>query len=132
MTDTEKIIQMLTTMQSDIKGIHHRMDGFEDRMTGFENRMDRMESRMDNMELRMGDMEGRQGSLEQHLVRMENDLNKKIDALFDAFELRGDQITRLEKTMHDRLTYLENSNTHLIQQVAIHDMKIQQLERAIV
>lgn len=116
MTDTEKIIQMLTTMQSDIKGIHHRMDRFEDRMDGFENRMDRMESRQD--------------SLEQHMVRMEHELNKKIDALFDAFELRGDQITRLEKTMHDRLTYLENSNAHLIQQVAIHDMKIQQLERA--
>ena len=118
MTDTEKIIQMLTTMQADIKGIHHRMDGFE--------------SRMDRMESRMGDMENRQGSLEQHMVRMENDLNKKIDALFDAFELRGDQITRLEKTMHDRLTYLENSNAHLIQHVAIHDMKIQQLERAVI
>ena len=132
MTDTEKIIQMLTTMQADIKGIHHRMDGFESRMDRMESRMGNMESRMDRMESRMGDMENRQGSLEQHMVRMENDLNKKIDALFDAFELRGDQINRLEKTMHDRLTYLENSNAHLIQQAAIHDMKIQQLERAVI
>lgn len=118
MTDTEKIIQMLTTMQADIKGIHHRMDGFE--------------SRMDNMELRMGDMENRQGSLEQHMVRMENDLNKKIDALFDAFELRGDQINRLEKTINDRLVYLENSNAYLTQQVAIHDVQIHQLKQAVV
>ncbi|GEM_PF-3507308 len=111
MTDTEKIIQMLTTMQADIKGIHHRMDGFE--------------SRMD-------DIENRQGSLEQHMVRMENDLNKKIDALFDAFELRGDQINRLEKTINDRLVYLENSNAYLTQQVAIHDVQIHQLKQAVV
>lgn len=50
MNNEEKILEILVSMQGDIKGIHVRLDGLEKRMDSMEKRMGSMEKRIDSIE----------------------------------------------------------------------------------
>lgn len=176
MNDTEKVIQMLANIQSDISTIHSNMDRMqssidtmqstivtmqsdisslkegqlrlEQSIHNLEKRQDtleqsfarmekrqdileqsfaRMEKQQDILEQSFARMEKQQDALKQSFIRLENTLTAKINALFDAFELRGDQILNLEKKTDQRLSHLEKDTAYLLHKSTQYDEKFAQI-----
>ena len=73
MNNEEKILEILVSMQKDIRQIDHRLESLETRMGSLETRMDSLETRMESVETRMG-------SLEKRLTVVEGKLDDLIEA----------------------------------------------------
>ena len=148
MNDTEKVIQMLANIQSDISTIHSNMDRMQstiDTMQStivtmqsdisslkegqlrLEQSIHNLEKRQDTLEQSFARMEKQQDALKQSFIRLENTLTAKINALFDAFELRGDQILNLEKKTDQRLSHLEKDTAYLLHKSTQYDEKFAQI-----
>ncbi|MDN5362451.1 MAG: hypothetical protein PWP70_1498, partial [Moorella sp. (in: firmicutes)] len=72
--------------------------------------------------------------LQQRQLRIEtsieNDIAPKINALFDAFELRGDQIEKLQKHLDRRLDAIAFDVNYLLNKTARQETAIMELRQA--
>ncbi|WP_406676566.1 hypothetical protein [Moorella sp. ACPs] len=72
--------------------------------------------------------------LEQRMIKIENRLDNellpKINALFDAFELRGDEIAKLQRHLDDRLDIIALDVNYLLGKTARQETAILELRRA--
>ncbi|GEA16160.1 hypothetical protein E308F_24040 [Moorella sp. E308F] len=72
--------------------------------------------------------------LEQRMIKIENRLDNellpKINVLFDAFELRGDEIAKLQKHLDDRLDIIALDVNYLLGKTARQETAILELRRA--
>lgn len=66
-----------------------------------ESRIDRLESKTDKLGL-----------------RVENEIIDKIGALFDGYNLRGNQIDKLQKHLDERMDSVETDTRYLVARVA--------------
>lgn len=63
-------------------------------------------------------------------VRMENKFDEQIGALKDGFELRGDQVGRLQEHLDERLDSIENDLSFVVGKVAQHDRNFIQIRKS--
>ncbi|CEP68807.1 Uncharacterized [Moorella glycerini] len=72
--------------------------------------------------------------LEQRMIKIENRLDNellpKINVLFDAFELRGDEIAKLQKHLDERLDIIALDVNYLLGKTARQETAIMELRRA--
>jgi DNA repair exonuclease SbcCD ATPase subunit len=73
------------------------------------------------------DLQKRQLKIEN---RLDNEIVPKINALFDAFELRGDQIEKLQKHFDERLDVITMDVNFLMGKTARMDTALVEMRRA--
>jgi flagellar hook-associated protein FlgK len=61
---------------------------------------------------------------------MENEVIEKLSALFDGFNLRGNQIENLKKHLDDRFDDIVQDLNYLVRKSARQDTAIQELRQA--
>ncbi|MCS5697146.1 hypothetical protein [Desulfofundulus thermocisternus] len=97
-------------------------------------RVGNIEQRVGNMEQRIGDLEQGQQELSGRMERMEslieNEITDKIRALFDGYNLRGDEIENLRKHLDERLDAIALDINYLVRKTAQQEFVIQELKRA--
>jgi len=79
-----------------------------------------LENRLDSLEKRMTKLE----------LRLENEVISKISALFDGYELRGDQIENLKQYLDEKLDGIALDVNYLIGRIVRHDTAIRELKLA--
>ncbi|MDN5345478.1 MAG: hypothetical protein PWQ18_1592 [Clostridia bacterium] len=75
----------------------------------------------------LGDLQKRQLKIEN---RLDNEIVPKINVLFDAFELRGDQIEKLQKHLDERLDVITMDVNFLMGKTARMDTALVEMRRA--
>lgn len=96
MSNEDQIIELLLAMRSDIAELKSSQE--------------RLEKQQDN--------------LNQHLVTLENELIPKVTALFDGFDLRGDQLESLKSHFDERLDDFQEDVVYLISKTAKQEKQI--------
>ena len=94
MTNEEKILKILESMQSDIKTL--KTDNQE------------LKASVQRLDVKVNKLD----------TRMESEVIDKIGALFDGYSLRGDQIEHLQKHLDERLDSIEIDTGYLVSKVA--------------
>jgi hypothetical protein len=77
----------------------------------------------------IGTIEQEIGEIKLSQVRMEQEHGKKIDALFDGYALRGDQIEQLQDHIDERLDTIQTDLSYVVSKVAQHDRNIVRLNK---
>ena len=79
---------------------------------------------------RMERIEGQQDALMQTMINMENELKPRVTALFDAFELRDDQIGNLREEIRQEFSSIKLDINYMLNKVVQYNTKFDNLERA--
>ncbi|MCL6448052.1 MAG: hypothetical protein K6U04_07880 [Armatimonadetes bacterium] len=79
-----------------------------------------LENRLDSLEKRMTKLE----------LRLENEVIPKISALFDGYQLRGDQVENLKQYLDEKLDGIALDVNYLIGRIVRHDTAIRELKQA--
>lgn len=74
------------------------------------------------------DLKAGQQLLKDNFVNLENNLVPKVAALFDAFELRGDQLSKLETQMNNQFNTLKLDITYMLNKVVQHETRFSLIE----
>ncbi|GAB6275251.1 MAG: hypothetical protein STSR0004_21160 [Peptococcaceae bacterium] len=129
----ELVLQQLSTVTEGQKQLveHQKqltenIELIEKGQARLEYRLDSLESRFDSLENRFNVLENGQTRIE---LRLENEIIPKITALFDGYQLRGDQIENLKLYLDGRLEAIALDINYLISRVVRHDTAIQELKR---
>jgi chromosome segregation ATPase len=132
----ELVLQQLYTVTEGQKQLVERIELIEkgqarlenrlDTLDTLENRLDTIENRLDTIENRLDVLENGQTRIE---LRLENEIIPKITALFDGYQLRGDQIENLKLYLDGRLEAIALDINYLIGRVVRHDTAILELKR---
>lgn len=95
MPDNNELINMLrTVIQEELNPVHQEMQA--------------LRLGQERLETKVGELE----------LRMENEVIEKVCALYDGFNLRGDQIENLQKHLEQRLDSIEIDIGYLVSKVA--------------
>ena len=86
----------------------------------------KLSEHFDSLESRFDSLEKGQTKIE---LRLENEIIPKITALFDGYQLRGDQIENLKLYLDGRLEAIALDINYLIGRVVRHDTAILELKR---
>lgn len=108
------------------KQITENIELIEKGQARLENRLDSLENRLDSLENRFNVLENVQTRIE---LRLENEIIPKITALFDGYQLRGNQIENLKLYLDSRLEAIALDINYLIGRVVRHDTAILELKR---
>ena len=125
----ELVLQQLYTVTEGQKQLVERIELIEKGQARLENRLDTLdtlENRLDTIENRLDVLENGQTRIE---LRLENEIIPKITALFDGYQLRGDQIENLKLYLDGRLEAIALDINYLIGRVVRHDTAILELKR---
>ena len=122
----ELVLQQLYTVTEGQKQLVERIELIEKGQARLENRLDSLENRLDTIENRLDVLENGQTRIE---LRLENEIIPKITALFDGYQLRGDQIENLKLYLDGRLEAIALDINYLIGRVVRHDTAILELKR---
>jgi len=115
----ELVLQQLYTLTEGQKQLVERIELIEKGQARLENRLDSLENRLDVLENGQTRIE----------LRLENEIIPKITALFDGYQLRGDQIENLKLYLDGRLEAIALDINYLIGRVVRHDTAILELKR---
>ncbi|MBT9153633.1 MAG: hypothetical protein DDT39_00290 [Firmicutes bacterium] len=77
----------------------------------------------------LGQVDEKVNRVEKTVARIEIVHGEKIGALFDAFHLRGDQITELKEHLDGRLDSLQTSINFLIHRTNEHNNELMRLRK---
>lgn len=109
MPDNNELINMLrTVIQEELNPVHQEMQALRFGQERLETKVDKLEQGQERLETKVGELE----------LRMENEVIEKVRALYDGFNLRGDQIENLQKRLDQRLDSIEIDIGYLVSKVA--------------
>ena len=108
-TNEEKILQILLTMQDKMGRIETKLDGIESRMSNMESRMDGMQAQMNAMESRMSNMESRMEGIESRMDGMESRMDGMESQMNNGFAQVHEEL--------DELKTQQRENTDIIKAV---------------
>ena len=114
-------LNKLDTMESKLGNMENRFDTVENRFDSMESRFDTMENRFDFMESRFNTMENhlvnlteQQSEANQRLTKIEtkieNNINVKIQALFEDKQIVHDKLDKMQKDIKDIKTKVTNQD----------------------
>lgn len=108
MSSEEKILEMLTKMQTQQEQMLTRQDRMESQLGQMLTRQDRMETRLDRMETRLDRIDARQDKVEDDLQRvrlyLELDVEKRLEAINEGIDVIQEKLMpeeRIEKSEGD-------------------------------
>jgi chromosome segregation ATPase len=126
--------QLLKEILGELKALNHRVGNIEQRVGNMEQRIGDLEQgqqelagHMERMETRINKLDSRLNRLE---LRIEEEIIDKIRALFDGYNLRGDEIENLRKHLDERLDAIALDINYLVRKTAQQEFVIQELRRA--
>ncbi len=141
MTETMNLIlKKVNALDERFDQMDNRLDRMDERFDKMDERFDKMDERFDKMDERFGKMDERFGKMDERFDRMderfdaledqvhdmglyiENVINKKTQALFDAYD-----VTRSHFIEEERIKKLEDTvelHDHVIMN---HSMKLNQM-----
>lgn len=96
MNNEDRILQLLTDMQQDISSLKQSMSSFEGRMSSFEGRMSSYEDSIQSFNDRMSSFEDRFDEQKLIILNVENNLERRINALYDGHMLNKEKHDLLE------------------------------------
>lgn len=82
-------------MEETLKLILEKLSSLDNKVDSLDNRFDSLESKVDSLENRFDSLENKVDSLETIQLRMENKMDEKLGALFDAREVSLDTNKRI-------------------------------------
>lgn len=138
MNHEEKILALLAGIQSDVTGLKTDASELKTDVTELkadvaglktdvtELKADVVALKTDVVLLKEGQsrLEKRQDTLEQHMIHLENELIPKVSVLFDTFELRGDQITKLQSEFNEHFDDVQNDMNFLFVKTIKHKKQL--------
>jgi len=66
-------------------------------------------------------------AIQHSVARLENEHGDKINALFDGYSMRGDQIARLQEHLDERLDAIQTDLSYIVSKIAQHERKFVRL-----
>ncbi|GAW28955.1 hypothetical protein [Carboxydocella sp. ULO1] len=66
-------------------------------------------------------------AIQHSIARIENEHGEKINALFDGYSMRGDQIARLQEHLDERLDAIQTDLSYIVSKIAQHERKFVRL-----
>jgi len=117
MTNDEKILTILTQMQSDLSDVKSDVADLKSDVTD-------LKSDVTNLKSDVTDLKSGQERLSQNIVRLEIELVPKVTALFDGYSLRGDQITHLKEDFYERFQDFREDVSYLLSKTAKQEREI--------
>ena len=121
-TNEEKILQILLTMQDKMGRIETKLDGIESRMSNMESRMDGMQAQMNAMESRMSNMESRMEGIESRMDGMES----RMDGMESQMNDMQSQMGNMESRMDGMESQMNNGFAQVHEE--LDELKTQQRE----
>lgn len=122
--------QLLELLVEKVTGMDKRMSGMEQGMSGMEQGMSGMNEKISGMDERMSGVETSLQEVKAGQLRMEKKFDEQIGALKDGFELRGDQIERLQEHLDNRLDEIQTDLSYVVTKVAQHDRNFVQIRNS--
>ncbi|NHM28889.1 hypothetical protein G7K71_18370 [Desulfofundulus sp. TPOSR] len=126
--------QLLKEILGELKALNQRVGNIEQRVGNMEQRIgdlkqgqQELAGHMERMETRINKLDSRLNRLE---LRIEEEIIDKIRALFDGYNLRGDEIGNLRKHLDERLDAMALDINYLVRKTAQQEFVIQELRRA--
>ncbi len=93
-------------MEETLKLILVKLVGMDNKMTGMENKMTTMDTKMSGMESKIKNLNG-------HVLRIENENGKKLNALFDGYKQSYEKLTEHDKRFDDIESKLEKQDVEI-------------------
>ena len=85
--------------------ILNRLESMDNRLGAVENKLGGMDDRLGVVENKLGDMNARMGNVEQLALKtqltLENDISKKLSALYDGHMLNTEKLEHISDTVDD-------------------------------
>ena len=122
----ELVLQQLSALTEGQRQLVEHQKQLTENIELIEKGQARLETRLDSLETRLDALENGQTRVE---FRLENEILPKITALFDGYQLRGDQIENLKLYLDGRLETIALDINYLIGRVVRHDTAILELKR---
>lgn len=121
------IEQLVGNMEQRIGGLELGQQELVKRISGLEQVQQELVKRISGLEQ---DQQGLAGRMERMETLIENEITDKIRALFDGYNLRGDEIENLRKHLDERLDAIALDINYLVRKTAQQESVIQELRRA--
>ncbi|NHM28892.1 hypothetical protein G7K71_18385 [Desulfofundulus sp. TPOSR] len=116
----QELVKRVAGLEEGQQELARRVGNLEEGQRNFAGRMERIETRMDKLGSHLNRLE----------LRIEEEIIDKIRALFDGYNLRGDQIGSLRKHLDERLDVMALDINYLVRKTAQQEFVIQELRRA--
>jgi len=107
MTNEERIIEMLSAMQSDISGLKQDVQGLKEGQSKLEAAQTRQEIKTDTIAEELQ-------QTKEILVRFENEYKQDRGGLFDGLDLLKDKANRIESKVDIIESRLDNHELHIL------------------
>lgn len=109
MPDNNELISILrAVIQEELTAVRQEMQELRLGQERLETKVDKLEQGQEKLETKVGELE----------LRMKNEVIEKIRALYDGFNLRGDQFENLQKRLDQSLDSIEIDIGYLVSKVA--------------
>jgi len=126
----EFVLQSLSTLIEGQQALEKRQQALEEGQLSLITGQKSLEKRQQALEEGQLSFVERMDRLEQLQTRMEQTLTNKVDALFDGYALRGDQIAGFKNHFDRRLDYISGDVNFLMRKYFQHDEEIRELRHA--
>jgi len=111
MPDNELADMLRGIIQEELKPINERLNSVEKGQQGLNTRFVTLEAGQQELNQSQDRLVNRVNRLE---IRMENEVIDKVCALFDSYNLRGDQIENIQKHFDERIDCIEKDTGYLV------------------
>ena len=124
------------SLDGKVSSLDEKVGLLDDKVSSLDKKVGRLDDKVSQVEENvsclgksLGQVDEKVNRVEKTVARIENVHGEKIGALFDAFHLRGDQITELKEHLDGRLDSLQTSINFLIHRTNEHDNELMRLRK---
>ena len=78
-------------------------------------------SEIQSVKNQLNTMDSRMAKVEQSVTVIEQNHSQKIGAIYDGFQLRGNQIEKLQEHLDERLDSIQNDLSYVVGKMAQHE-----------
>ena len=119
----------VSSLDEKVGRLDDKVSQVEGNVSSLGKRLDRVDDNLSSLGKRLDQVDEKVTRVEETVARIENEHGEKIGALFDAFHLRGDQISELKDHLDGRLDSLQTSINFLIHRTNEHDNELMRLRK---
>ncbi|MBT9152442.1 MAG: Chromosome partition protein Smc [Firmicutes bacterium] len=128
----EKVVSLddkVSSLDEKVVSLDDKVSSLDEKVGRLDDKVTQVEENVSCLGKNLGQVYEKVNRVEKTVARIENVHGEKIGALFDAFHLRGDQITELKEHLDGRLDSLQTSINFLIHRTNEHDNELIRLRK---
>ncbi|MBT9157313.1 MAG: Chromosome partition protein Smc [Firmicutes bacterium] len=119
----------VSSLDEKVVSLDDKVSSLDEKVGRLDDKVSQAEENVSCLGKNLGQVYEKVNRVEKTVARIENVHGEKIGALFDAFHLRGDQITELKEHLDGRLDSLQTSINFLIHRTNEHDNELIRLRK---